>query len=172
MQSFFRPLWKGGRLGPCCDLLRPVAAQFEEGAEQGGRLDLQNAGSTGVGVVQTGIRGQVVEGTGRAGFRVWGGVDEATYPGGVEGTGAHRAGFQGSVEGTSGEAPTPEFPGGAAEGEEFCVGGRIFARLALVMGYRQDLLVPRDHSADGDLSLLGGSLGLFEGAAHQLEVPF
>ena len=136
MQSFFRPLWKGGRLGPCCDLLRPVAALFEEGAEQGGRLDLQNAGSTGVGVVKAGIRGEVVEGTGRAGFGVWGGIDEATYPGGVEGTGAHGAGFQGSIEGTPDEAPAPEFPRGAAEGEELCVGGRIFRSLPLIMGCR------------------------------------
>ncbi len=121
-------------------------------------------------MVEAGICREVVEGTGSAGFGVEGGVDEAAYAGGVEGTGAHRAGFEGGVEGAAGEAPGTEVVGSAAEGEELGVGGRVFRRLAFVVGDRQDLLSPGDHGADGDLAEFSGSRGLFEGAAHHREV--
>ncbi len=147
-----------------------VAALFEEGAEEGCRLGLQDSGGVGVSVVQAGVRGEVVEGTGGAGFGVGGSVDEAVYTGGVEGAGAHGARFEGGVEGAAGEAPGPEYVGGAAEGEKFGVGGRVFGRLALIVGDRQDLLSPGDHGADGDLATFGSSCGLFEGAAHHREV--
>jgi hypothetical protein len=65
-------------------------------------------------MVKAGVGGEVIEGTGGAGFGIWGGVDEAAYTGGVKGAGAHRAGFEGSVEGAAGEAPGSEYFGGAA----------------------------------------------------------
>ena len=96
--------------------LLPTAALFEEGAKESGGFVPQDSALIGVGVVQTRIGGEVVEGTGGAGFGVLGGVDEATYAGGVEGTGAHGAGFEGGVEGAAGEAPAAELTGGATEG--------------------------------------------------------
>lgn len=122
-------------------------------------------------MVQAGIRGEVVEGTGGAGFRVGGGVDETAYAGGMESASAHRARFEGDVEGTACEAPAPELSGGAAEGEQLGVSSRVFGCFAFVVGCRQDLLSPGDHGADGDLALLGGSRGLLEGTAHHREIP-
>jgi hypothetical protein len=68
-------------------------------------------------VVQAKVCGEVIEGTGGTGFGVGGGVDEAAYSGSVESAGAHRARFEGGVEGTAGETPAPELTSGAAEGE-------------------------------------------------------
>ena len=85
-------------------------------------------------MVEAGVCGKVVEGAGGACLGIGGGVDEAVYAGGVEGTGAHGAGFEGDVEGAAGETPASELVGGAAYGEEFGVGGRVFRGLALVVG--------------------------------------
>ena len=122
-------------------------------------------------MVQAGVRREVVEGTGGAGFRVGGGVDETAYAGGMESTGAHWARFEGDVEGTAGEAPAPELSGGAAEGEHLGVSSRVFGCFTFVVGCRQDLLSPGDHGADGDFALLGSSRGLLESAAHHREIP-
>ena len=94
-----------------------TAALLEEGAEESGRFGLQDPGRTGVSVVQARVRGEIVEGTGGAGFGVGRGVDKAAYSGSVESAGAHRARFKGGVEGTAGETPAPELTSGAAEGE-------------------------------------------------------
>ncbi len=121
-------------------------------------------------MVEARICRKVIKGTGSAGFRVGGSVNETAYAGGVKGAATHRAGFEGRVEGTAGEAPGTELAGGAPEGEELGVGGRVFRRLAFVVGDRQDLLPPSDHGADGDLAELGGSRGLLECAPHHREV--
>ena len=147
-----------------------VAAPFEEGAEERRRFWLQNSGGGGVGVVEARVCRKVVEGTGSAGFRVGGSVNETAYAGGVKGAATHRAGFKGRVEGAAGEAPGTELAGSAPEGEELGVGGRVFRRLAFVVGDRQDLLSPGNHGADGNLAELGGSRGLLEGAPHHREV--
>ncbi len=149
-----------------------AAALFEEGAEEGGGLVSQDSGGVGVGVVQSGVGGKVVEGAGGACFGVRGGVDEAADAGGVEGAGAHGAGLQGGVEGAAGEAPRLELLGGAAEGEEFGVGGRISGGFALVMGGRYDLLSSDDYRSYGDFALFGGPRGFFEGTAHHYKVSF
>ena len=94
-----------------------TAALLEEGAEESGRFGLQDPGRTGVSVVQARVRGEIVEGTGGAGFGVGRGVDKAAYASGVEGTGTHRARFKGGIEGATGETPAPKLFCGAAEGE-------------------------------------------------------
>jgi hypothetical protein len=149
----------------------PTAALFEEGAKESGGFVPQDSALVGVGVVQTRIGGEVVEGTGGAGFGILGSVDEATYAGGVEGTGAHGAGFEGGVEGAAGEAPATELAGGATESEELGVGRRVFQGLAFVVGRRQDLSILGDHGADGYLSPLGSQRGRFEGEAHKAQIP-
>jgi hypothetical protein len=151
--------------------LSPTAALFEEGAKESGGFVLQDSALVRVCVVQTRIGGEVVEGTGGPGFGILGGVDEATYAGGVEGTGAHGAGFEGGVEGAAGEAPAAELASGATEGEELGVGRRVFQGLAFVVGLRQDLSILGDHGADGYLSPLGSQRGLFESAAHKAQIP-
>ncbi len=148
-----------------------VTALFEEGLEEGGGFALQDPAVAGVGVVKAGVGGEVVEGTGGAGFGVGGGVDQAAYAGGVESAGAHGAGLEGGVEGTTGEAPAPRAGGGAAEGKELGVGGRVLRGLAFVVGGCQDLPSPDDHGADGDLAPRVGLFGLFEGATHEPPVP-
>lgn len=121
-------------------------------------------------MVEAFVGGDVVEGAGGACFGVRGGVDEAVYAGGVEGAGAHGAGFEGGVEGAAAEAPAPELFGGAAEGEELGVGGRVLGHLALVVGGGEDLVAARDDGADGDLALAGGLFCFFEGVAHEAQV--
>jgi hypothetical protein len=147
-----------------------VATLFEKDAEEGCGFVLQDSGGVGVGVVQAGVGREVVESARGACFGVWGGIYEAAYAGGVQGTGAHGARLEGSVEGTVGEAPATELLGSAAEGEELGVGGRVSGSFALVVGGRDDFLSPGDHGADGDLALFGGLRGFFEGAAHHCEV--
>ncbi len=85
-------------------------------------------------MIEAGVCRKVVEGAGGACFGIGGGVDEAIYTGGVEGAGAHGAGFEGNVEGAAGETPASELVGGAADGEEFGVGCRVSRSLALVVG--------------------------------------
>jgi hypothetical protein len=148
-----------------------TAALFEEGAEESGGFVLQDSAVVGVGVVQARIGGEVVEGAGGPGFGVGSSVDEAAYAGGVQSAGAHGAGFEGGVEGASSEAPAAERARGAAQGEELGVGRRVFQGLAFVVSHRQDLSVSGDHGADGNFAPLGGQRGLFEGAAHQAQVP-
>ena len=121
-------------------------------------------------MVEARVCRKVIKGTSSAGFRVGGSVNETAYAGGVKGAATHRAGFEGRVEGTAGEAPGTELAGGAPEGEELGVGGRVPGRLALVVGRGEDLVAPRDDGADGHLALAGGLFGLFEGAAHEAHV--
>lgn len=71
------------------------AAFFEEVAEEGGGFGFEEAAGNGEGMVEAGIGGEVVEGTGCAGFGVGGGVDEAADAGGVEGARTHGARFEG-----------------------------------------------------------------------------
>jgi hypothetical protein len=165
VQWVFRVLTRGAQVG-----LLPTAALFEEGAKESGGFVAQDSALVGVGVVQTRIGGEVVEGTGGAGFGILGGINEATYASGVKGASAHGAGFEGGVECAAGEAPAAELAGGATEGEELGVGRRVFQCLAFVVGRRQDLSILGDHGADGYLSPLGSQRGLFEGAAHQAQV--
>ncbi len=110
------------------------ASLAEEVAEEGSGLGLEDAAGVGIGMVETGVCGKVVEGAGGACFGVGGGVDKAIYTGGVEGASAHGAGFEGCVEGAAGETPASELVGGAANGEEFGVGGWVSRGLALVVG--------------------------------------
>ncbi len=132
---------------------------------------MQDSAGVGVGVVEAGVGGEVVEGTGGACFGIWGGIDQAAYAGSVEGAGAHEARLEGGIEGTVGEAPAPRASGGATESEEFGMGGRVFRDLALIVGSGQDLFSPGDHGADGDLAQFGGTRSLFEGTAHKPQIP-
>ena len=150
--------------------LGAAAAFFEEGAEEGGGFGLEDAAFCGECVVEAFVGGDVVEGTGGAGFGIRRRVDEAAYAGGVEGPGAHGAGLEGGVEGTTAQAPAPQPLGGASEGEELGVGGRVPGRLALVVGRGEDFVAPRDDGADGHLAPAGGLFGLFEGVAHEAQV--
>ncbi len=83
----------------------PVAAVFEEITQQIGGFGFEEALFDGDGVVEAAVCGDVMEGSCVTGLRVGGSVDETTHTGGVGGAGAHRARFQGGVEGASGEAP-------------------------------------------------------------------
>jgi hypothetical protein len=121
-------------------------------------------------MVEARVCRKVIEGTGSAGFRVGGSVNETAHARGVKGAATHWAGFEGRVEGAAGEAPGTELVGGAPEGEELGVGGRVFCRLAFVVGNSQDLLTPGDHGADGNLAEFGGPDGLFESATHHREI--
>ncbi len=132
---------------------------------------MQDPAGVGVGVVEAGVSGEVVEGTGSACFGIWGGIDQAAYAGNVEGTGTHEAGLEGGIEGTAGKAPAPRASGGAAEGEEFGMGGRVFRDLAFVVGGSQDLLSSGDHGAYRDLAQLGGTRGLLESTTHKPQIP-
>jgi hypothetical protein len=122
-------------------------------------------------MVEAGVSRKVIEGTGSAGFGIWGSVDQTAYAGSVEGTSAHGARFEGTIEGAAGEAPAPHAGGSTAEGEEFSMGGRVFRGLTFVVSGGQYLLSPCDHGADGDFSLFGSPRGFFEGAAHKPQVP-
>ena len=112
------------------------AAPLEEGTEECRRFWLQDPDGARVGVVEARICRKVVEGTGSAGFGIRGSVDETSYARSVEGPGTHRAGFEGGVEGTVRETPGIKLVSGATEGEELGVSGRVFRRLALVVGDR------------------------------------
>jgi len=122
-------------------------------------------------VVEARVSGEIIEGTGGAGFRVRSSVDQTAYACGVEGAGTHGTGFEGSVEGAVGESPATRAGGGATEGEEFGMGGGVFRGLALVVGHCQDFLSPHYHGSDGDFAAFGGPRGLSEGAVHHREVP-
>src|SRR4028118_821522 len=80
-----------GDIGALVGLL---AAILEEIAEQCGGTLFEEAAIYEEGMVQAGIGGDVVEGTGVSGFGVRGGVDQAREPGGVGGAGAHGAGLE------------------------------------------------------------------------------
>lgn len=75
----------------------PAASLAEEVAEECSRLILEDTGGARVTMVEARISREIVEGAGSACFRIGGGVDEATYAGGLEGAGAHGAGFEGNV---------------------------------------------------------------------------
>jgi hypothetical protein len=62
--------------------------------------------------------------------------------------------------------------GGAAEGEQLSMGSRVLCSLALVVGCGKYLSSAGDHGAYGDLALLGGSTGLFEGMTHEAQILF
>lgn len=106
-------------------------------------------------MVEAGVGGKIIECSGGACFGVGGSVDETAYAGCVEGSGTHRAGLQGGVEGAAGEAPAVESFGGAAEGQEFGVSGRIVCGLAFVVGEGYNFGTPRHDGAYRDLPLLG-----------------
>ena len=124
---------------------------------------MKGTDGTGVGVVEARICREVVEGTSGACFGIGGGVDEAVYAGGMEGAGAHGAGFEGDVQSAAGETPTSQLTGGAADGEELGVGGRVPRGLALVVGGGEQLIPADYHGANWDFSYLGGSLSLSKG---------
>ncbi len=52
------------------------------------------------------------------------------------------------------------------------MGGRVSHGLAFVVGGGKYLLSTNYNGTDGDLSFLGGSLGLFKGEAHQGQVSY
>ena len=85
--------------------MRSCAAIFEEITEQVGRFSFEDASFDDDGVVEAVVCGDVVEGSGVAGLRIGGCIDEAIKARGVGGAGAHGAWFQGRVEGTAGEPP-------------------------------------------------------------------
>jgi hypothetical protein len=134
-------------------------AVFEEVFEEFGGFGLQHAAMCGEGMVEAGVGGGVMEGTGVSCLPIWGGVDQAGEAGGVGCSGAHGAGLQGRVEGAAGEAPGAEVSGGPLDSQEFGVGGGIFPSLAFVSGDGQDLPSPSDDGSDGDFALFGGFPG-------------
>ena len=131
---------------------------------------MQDSAGVWVGMVETRVGGEIVEGAGSAGFGIGDGVDQAAYAGSMEGASAHGAGLEGTVEGAAGEAPALHTDSGAAEGEEFGMGGGVLCGLTFVVGNSQDLLSSSDHGADRNLTPFGGLPSLFEGAAHKSQV--
>ena len=81
------------------------AAIFEESTQHFCGFGLEEALLDGDRVIEAGVGGGVVEGPGVTGLGIRGRVDEAVHTGGVGGAGAHRARFQGGVEGAAGEPP-------------------------------------------------------------------
>jgi hypothetical protein len=149
---------------------RVSAAVFEEILEQFGGFGFEDASFDGDGVVEATICGDVVEGPGVTGLQVGSSVDEATYAGGVSGTRAHGAWFQGGVEGAAGQTPASQSYGGLTDGEELGVGGGVICGLAFVGGDGQNLLSFGDHGTHGNLAPFGGAFGGEEGAAHKSQV--
>lgn len=117
-------------------------------------------------MVEAGVFGDAVEGSGVAGFGVRGGVDEAGEACGVDGAGAHRAGLEGRVEGAAGETPAAEPCGRPSDREEFGVSGGVTGRLAFVGGHGEHLLPAGHDGAHGHLASGGGLTGGFERPAH------
>lgn len=147
-----------------------LATIQEEIAEQCGGSFFEKAAFNDEGMIEAGVGGRVVEGTGVSGFGIRGSVDQTRETACVGGAGAHGAWFQGGVEGAACQSPAACDGGCLTDREELRVGGGIPCGLALVGCDGQDLPSPGDDGPDGNLTLLGGILSREYGAAHHGEV--
>ncbi len=75
-----------------------ATALFKERVKKSSGFLSHGSGGIGIGVVEAGVCGKIVEGTCGAGFGIRGGIDKAAYASSVEGASAHGAGLEGSVK--------------------------------------------------------------------------
>ena len=81
-------------------------------------------------------------------------VDHQRGPRLHNGSGAHRAGLQRDVERAAGQRPVPQLFSGAAQCQDFRMGGDIAAFLALIARLRKNLPVPHHQRTHGDFTRL------------------
>ena len=117
-------------------------------------------------VVQSGVIEESIEAADGPGFGVGRAEDDAGDAGQDDGAGAHRAGFEGHVEGAPFEPPIGEGGGGLGDRQHFGVGGRVAELFATVVGLGEDFAVAKDDRADGDLVFGRGGLGLADRLHH------
>jgi hypothetical protein len=146
------------------------ATILEEVTEQSGGSLFEKAAFDAEGMIEAGVGGGVVESAGVSGFGIGGRVDQAGETACVGGAGAHRAWFQGGVEGAACKSPASDGGGCPADGEELGVRGGISCCFALVGGDGQYLPSPGDDGPDRNFTLVRGILGGEQGAAHHGDV--
>src|SRR3954468_9155958 len=112
-------------VGQVRDRLRIEPLPLEERAEQRRGLLLEDAADDLHPMVEPGVANGVPHGAGGARLGVPGTEDEAGDAGQHEGSGAHRARFEGDDEGAPVEAPRPERVARSPEGEDLGVPGRV-----------------------------------------------
>ena len=84
---------------------RVSAEPLEEPGQDRGRFDRQNAVAHLGSMVQADVLGDVVQRPGCPGLEIGGSVDEGPEPGRHRRPGAHRARFEGDIEGVAGQPP-------------------------------------------------------------------
>jgi len=147
-----------------------AAGGAEELAEDGAAGLGEHAGADRHAVVEAGVVAQREQAAGGAGLGVGGAVDEAGDAGVDEGSGAHRAGLEGDVEGGAVDPPAAGAATGLAQGDDLGVAGRVGVGLAGVEADAGDAAVLDDEGADGDVAAGGGGGGEAQGLAHVSEV--
>lgn len=103
--------------------------------------------------------------TARLGIR--GAEVEAIDAGGGDGCGAGGARFQRNPEVAAGQPFRAQGLAGGADGEDFCVGGRIMQFTGAVSGTGDDFPVARDYGPHGDFAAGAGGLCLGQGGVHE-----
>jgi len=83
---------------------------------------------------------------------------------------AHRAGLNCNIQAAAGKAVVPKLPGGAAQGQDFRMRGRIAQVDRTIVGAGEDASALGDHRAYGSFVLIESSLGLAEGQAHEADI--
>ncbi len=122
-------------------------------------------------VVEAGVGGDLEEGADGAGLGVVAAVDDALDSGVDDGAGAHGARFEGAVQGAAAQVPGAQSGGGLAEREDFGVRGGVLVGLATIAGAADDAAAGvDDDAADGDVAVVCGAVGLFEGEFHEGDV--
>jgi hypothetical protein len=86
------------------------------------------------------------------------------------GRGAHRAGFEGDVEGAVFEPPIAELMPGGGEDDQLGVGAGVSELAAPVAGAGDDRAGTRHDGADRYLTAVGGSLRLGQSHGHEATV--
>src|SRR5439155_8339071 len=80
---------------------------------------------------------------------------------------AHRARLDCNIQAAAGKAVVPKLPGGAAQGQDLRMGGRIAQVDGAIVGAGEDVSALDDHGAYRSFILIESSLGLTEGQSHE-----
>jgi len=141
----------------------------EPGQDVGTRL-FQNSGGPLDLVVESRIIEQAVQAPASAGFGVVGSVDQAIEATLDDRPGAHRARFEGGVQGATIESPGSSDPTRLGENEAFRVSRRIGEPFGQVVTRRDDCAGLNHQRPDGDFPLRRRVAGQIEADSHHGKV--
>ena len=154
-------------------LRRALATQAgKKSAKLSSALPLEHAWCHLERMVQARVLMHAVQRSHRAALGVGGPVHATIHARIDHEAGTHEARLKRYIHGAAREPPTPQCPGSLGHRSKLRMRGRVFIKLAAVVGPRNHMPLIHHHGANGHLALGSSRTSLLKGGAHEQLVSY